>query len=200
FLNFFLIETIFRQGLTRLGSPLLYCFGPTREFSSLGEHPMRTKLAMALLVAMPLVLFGLPVTAQKQASVPHGQDKPPGPALAPAEAIKKMTVPPGFSVELVACEPNIVNPVGMTFDERGRIWITESLEYPRRSAGPGKDRVKVLECTNGDGVYDKVTIFADGLNIPSGIAVGHGGIWVANAPDILFYKEGPDGKAAGKPE
>ena len=47
-----------------------------------------------------------------------------------------MTVPPGFRVELVAAEPDIVNPVAMTFDERGRIWITESLEYPRRQAGP----------------------------------------------------------------
>ena len=88
---------------------------------------------------------------------PHGQDHLPGPALSPAEAIKKMTVPPGFSVELVASEPDIVNPVAMTFDERGRIWITESLEYPRRSAGPGTDRVKVLESTKGDGKYDKIT-------------------------------------------
>jgi putative heme-binding domain-containing protein len=111
-----------------------------------------------------------------------------------------MTVPEGFSVELVAAEPNIVNPVSMTFDERGRIWITESLEYPRHDAGPGRDRIKVLESTKGDGVYDRITIFADGLNIPSGIAVGHGGVWVANAPDILFYREGRDGKAAGKPE
>jgi putative heme-binding domain-containing protein len=131
---------------------------------------------------------------------PHGQDHVPGPALSPADAIKKMTVPPGFSVELVASEPDIVNPVAMTFDERGRIWITESLEYPRRSAGPGRDRIKILEDTDGDGKIDKVTIFAEGLNIPSGIAVGHGGVWVANSPDILFYKIGPDGKAAGKPE
>jgi putative heme-binding domain-containing protein len=123
----------------------------------------------------------------------------PGP-LPTAEAIKRMTVPDGFAVELVAAEPDLVNPVAMAFDERGRIWVTESFEYPRMSAGPGRDRVKVLESTKGDGRYDKVTIFADGLNIPTGIAVGHGGIWVANAPDILFYKEGPDGKAAGEPE
>src|SRR5262249_13439314 len=123
-----------------------------------------------------------------------------GPALSPAEAMRKMTMPEGFTVELVASEPDIVNPVAMTFDERGRIWITESLEYPRSSAGPGRDRVKVLESTQGDGRYDKITVFAEGLNIPSGIAVGHGGVWVANAPDILFYKEGPDGKAAGQPE
>ena len=91
-----------------------------------------------------------------------------------------MTVPEGFTVELVASEPDLVNPVAMTFDERGRIWITESLEYPRRAAGPGQDRVKVLEDTDGDGKADKFTVFAEGLNIPSGIAVGHGGVWVAN--------------------
>jgi putative membrane-bound dehydrogenase-like protein len=123
------------------------------------------------------------------AQVPHGQDKPPGPALSPQEAIKKMTVPPGFTVELVASEPDIVNPVAMTIDDKGRFWITESLEYPRREPGKGRDRIKVLEDTDGDGKCDKVTIFAEGLNIPSGIAVGHGGVWVANAPDILFMQD-----------
>ena len=128
--------------------------------------------------------------------IPHAQDKPPGPALSPAEAIEKMTLPEGFSVELVASEPDIVNPVAMTFDERGRIWITESLEYPRSEAGPGRDRIKVLEDTDGDGRADKFSIFAEGFNIPSGIAVGHGGVWLANAPDILFLKDTDgDGKA-----
>ena len=102
----------------------------------------------------------------------------------------------GFTVELVASEPELVNPVAMTFDEKGRIWVAESLEYPRRSAGPGRDRIKVFEDTDGDGKYETVTVFAEGLNIPSGIAVGHGGVWVANSPDILFYKVGPDLKAA----
>lgn len=132
----------------------------------------------------------------KKEVIPHAQDKPPGPALSPAEALKKMTVPEGFSVELVASEPDIVNPVAMTIDERGRFWITESFEYPRREAGPGKDRVKVCEDTDGDGQLDKFTVFAEGLNIPSGIAVGHGGVWVANAPDILFMQDTDgDGKA-----
>ncbi len=121
--------------------------------------------------------------------IPHAQDKPPGPALSPAEAIAKMTVPEGFSVELVASEPDIVNPVAMTIDERGRFWITESLEYPRREAGPGKDRVKILEDTDADGKADKFTVYMEGLNIPSGIAVGHGGVWIANAPDILFVQD-----------
>ncbi len=136
---------------------------------------------------------------QKKVVIPHAQTEVPGPPVSPAEAMKKMTLPPGFTVELVAAEPNLVNPVAMTFDEKGRIWITESLEYPRSSAGPGRDRIKVLESTQGDGVYDKITIFADGLNIPSGIAVGHGGVWVANAPDILFMQDTDgDGKADRK--
>src|SRR6185437_16496235 len=128
--------------------------------------------------------------------LPHGQSRLPGLPLSPSEAIAKMTVPKGFTVELVAGEPDIVNPVAMTFDERGRIWVTESFEYPRREPGPGRDRIKVLEDTDRDGQIDKVTIFAEGLNIPSGIAVGAGGVWVANAPDILFMQDTDgDGRA-----
>src|SRR5882724_9021349 len=138
------------------------------------------------LVVISLVMLAARLLPAQQL-IPHAQDRPPGPPLSPAEALKKMKVPPGFTVELVAAEPDIVNPVAMTFDEKGRIWITESLEYPRRSAGPGRDRVKVLD-VGPDGKVEKVTVFAEGLNIPSGIAVGHGGVWVANAPDILFYK------------
>ncbi|MCE9528261.1 MAG: c-type cytochrome [Planctomycetales bacterium] len=144
------------------------------------------------------ILFSFLISAALSTAdvIPHAQDKPPGPALSPQEAIKKMTVPEGFPVELVASEPDIVNPGAMTIDEKGRFWITESLEYPRRSAGPGKDRVKVLEDTDGDGRADKFTVFAEGLNIPSGIAVGHGGVWVANSPDILFMQDTDgDGKA-----
>src|SRR4051812_10366867 len=83
-------------------------------------------------------------------TIPHGQSQRPGPARTPAEAVRAMTVPEGFQVEVVASEPDLVNPVAMTFDERGRIWVTESVEYPRESPGPGRDRIKVLEDTNGD--------------------------------------------------
>jgi len=142
-----------------------------------------------------VVAASAPCLAQEE-RIPHAQDKPPGPPLSPQEAIAKMTMPEGFSVELVASEPDIVNPVAMTIDERGRFWITESLEYPRRDPGPGKDRVKILEDTDGDGKADKFTVFMEGLNIPSGIAVGHGGVWVANAPDLLFVQDTDgDGKA-----
>ena len=149
------------------------------------------------MLAVAFLLGGRVAPAADAAEViPHGQDKPTGPALSPAEAIARMTVPEGFHVELVASEPDIVNPVAMTFDERGRVWITESLEYPRQEAGPGRDRIKVLEDTDGDGRADRFTVFAEGFNIPSGIAVGHGGVWLANAPDILFLRDTDgDGRA-----
>ena len=128
--------------------------------------------------------------------IPHAQDKPPGPALSPQEAMRKMVLPPGFTVELVAAEPDLINPVAMTFDERGRIWVTESLEYPRHDAGPGRDRIKVLESTKGDGRFDKITVFADGLEHSLGHRRRHGGVWVANSPDILFLR---DTKGTAKP-
>ncbi len=123
----------------------------------------RSLLALGLATFFSILT---PAFGQRGEPIPHAQDRPPGPALSPTEAIAKMTVPPGFKVELVASEPEIVNPVAMTFDERGRAWITESLEYPRQSPGPGRDRIKVLEDTDGDGKADKFTVFADGLNIP----------------------------------
>ena len=133
----------------------------------------------------------------KDPSVPWGQTRQPGPALTPAEAMAHMQLPPGFKVTLVASEPDIVNPTSFTFDDQGRIWITESVEYPRESAGPGQDRVKILESTKHDGRFDKVMIYKDGLNIPCGVAIGHGGVCVTNSPDILFLQ---DTKGTGKPD
>ena len=154
---------------------------------------------VTLLATLYVWASGVPTLAQepKKQVIPHAQDKPPNEPRDPQTAAKMMTVPEGFSVEVVAAEPDIVNPVAMTIDERGRFWITESLEYPRREPGVGKDRVKILEDTDGDGKCDKFTVFLDGLNIPSGIAVGHGGVWIANSPDILFV---PDADRDGVPD
>jgi putative membrane-bound dehydrogenase-like protein len=145
------------------------------------------------LLSVALVGIGLILTSGSQSVgqefIPRKQTKPPGPALSPEEALSRMEVPEGFRVELVASEPQIMNPVAMAFDDAGRIFVTESFEYPRHEPGPGRDRIKILEDTDGDGKVDKVKVFAEGLNIPSGIAVGHGGVWVANAPDILFLED-----------
>ncbi len=128
--------------------------------------------------------------------VPYHQSRPPGPALTADQAMTKMQLPPGFKIECVAHEPDVINPTSFTFDDQGRIWITESVEYPRADAGKGRDRIKVLESTHHDGHFDKVTTFADDLNIPCGIAIGNGGVYVTNSPDILFLQDtNGDGRA-----
>ena len=153
----------------------------------------RTKhVAAFVLAGLSLCGFAALAPAQeqkKEPAVPHGQSKPPGPALSPREAMAKMTLPPGFKVTLAAAEPDVVNPTAFTFDDRGRIWLCESVEYPRRSPGKGKDRVKILEDADRDGTFEKVTIFKDGLNIPCGVVHGNGGVYVTNAPDILFLRD-----------
>jgi putative membrane-bound dehydrogenase-like protein len=91
--------------------------------------------------------------------------------LAPEEERKKFHLPPGFEAELVAAEPQIHKPMNLAFDDRGRIWVTDTVEYPFPAPADRKarDTVKILEGTDGDGRADKVTTFADGLNIPIGI-------------------------------
>lgn len=148
------------------------------------NHGLEARATKALLI----LLLASIASAQDQ-SLPWRMSRPPNPAYSPQEALAKMTVPPGFHVDLVASEPDIINPIAMAFDDRGRIWITQSIEYPRKSAGPGKDTIKIIEGIDDHGHATKVTTFVDDLNIPTGIAVGYGGIWVLNSPDLLFYRE-----------
>jgi len=159
-----------------------------------GSDALMVRLVLAAVCV--LAAAGVAVAEPPAAFVPRRQAGPPGPPLAPGEAVSRMSVPPGFAVELVAAEPDVVNPVAMAFDERGRVWVAESFEYPRLEAGPGRDRVRVLADTDGDGRADSVSTFLEGLNIPSGIAVGHGGVWIAAAPDLLFVRD-TDGDGRG---
>src|SRR3954454_11687276 len=93
------------------------------------------------------------------------------------EAAKKMSVPPGFSVQLVASEPDIVQPIAYTMDDRGRLWVVENTNYPECPGVP-KDKILIFEDTDGDGKADKRTVFYDKLTFASGIALGHGGVWI----------------------
>ncbi len=110
-------------------------------------------------------------------------------------------VPPGFRVDRLATEPAVTQPIAFAFDDRGRMWIVEAHSYPeRRVDGEGKDRIVILADADGDGAFDSRTVFAEGLNLVSGMEVGHGGVWVGAAPELLFIpdRDGddkPDGKA-----
>jgi putative membrane-bound dehydrogenase-like protein len=122
--------------------------------------------------------------------------------LTPEEAAKSFTVPEGFEVRLFASEPMVINPVAMTWDERGRLWVVELFEYPM-GAKPGekpRDQIKILEDTDRDGRADKVTVFADGLNLATGILVGHGGVFVGQAPYLFYYQDTDGDDVADKRE
>jgi putative membrane-bound dehydrogenase-like protein len=130
---------------------------------------------------------------------------PPDPVvhagLRPQEAVAAMTVPAGFAVDLIAAEPGLHQPIALSIDAKGRLWVAEAHSYPvRLPDGQGKDRILVLEDRDGDGSFETTTVFADDLNLVSGLAVGHGGVWVGAAPWLLFFPDRdddlvPDGEA-----
>lgn len=132
--------------------------------------------------------------------VPEGRpDTDWADSLGPLEAARAMQVPEGFSVDLIASEPDIVQPIAMCFDARGRIWAVEGKTYPQRSAGDsGDDRILIFEDADGDGSFETRKVFADNLNLASGIEVGFGGVWIGAAPYLLFIPDAdgddvPDG-------
>ncbi|HEV3168118.1 MAG TPA: PVC-type heme-binding CxxCH protein [Isosphaeraceae bacterium] len=118
--------------------------------------------------------------------------------LTPVDAAKAMTVPPGFKVTLFAGEPDVVQPIAFAIDDRGRLWVAEAYSYPHRvAADHAKDRILIFEDADGDGHFDKRTVFADKLNLVSGLEVGFGGVWVGAAPEFLFI---PDKNGDDKPD
>jgi len=119
----------------------------------------------------------------------------PGP-----EAVKLMTVPPGFQAHLFATEPDIKQPNAFCIDDRGRLWVAENFTYTG-PGGPwkpsGRDTILMFEDTKGTGTFDKRTVFADNLNFISGLEVGFGGVWVGSPPNLLFI---PDKDGTGRPD
>src|SRR5205085_7432193 len=127
------------------------------------------------------------------------------------KSAKAMTVPEGFKVTLFAGEPDVHQPIAFCFDHRGRLWVVEGYVYPRRHPEKGPvlpdaekakgDKILIFEDTDGDGKFDKRTVFMEGLNLVSGIEVGFGGVWIGAAPYLVFipHDEKTD-KPAGEPK
>ncbi|RZJ69957.1 MAG: hypothetical protein EOO45_13140, partial [Flavobacterium sp.] len=137
-----------------------------------------------------------PVANYKDADLPNYEKRPGGfqlqEALEASDSQLLTQVPAGFKLELFAAEPDIIKPIAMAWDERGRLWIVETIDYPntvRDSKREGLDRIKICEDTNGDGKADKFTIFAEKFNIPTSIVFANGGVIVAQAPDFIFLKD-----------
>jgi putative membrane-bound dehydrogenase-like protein len=122
--------------------------------------------------------------------------------LTPEKAAESMTVPEGFDVKLFAGEPDVRQPIAFCLDERGRLWVAEAYSYPiRRSDKEAKDRILIFEDSDGDGKFDKRTVFMEGLNLISGLEVGFGGVWIGAAPYLMFVPIEPgEDKPADKPQ
>ena len=114
---------------------------------------------------------------------------PPAP-VAIDQVAAKMTAPDGFQVTLFAGEPDVVQPIAFTFDDRGRMWVAECLSYPKWSKdGTGRDRIIILEDTDGDGRHDKRKVFADNLSNLSSLEFGFGGVFICSLPRFMFIPD-----------
>jgi putative membrane-bound dehydrogenase-like protein len=158
---------------------------------SVGAEVRATLAAMKLpkLETEPMVLPGY----RERKTITEGQ-KP----LPPQESIKLAQVPTGFEISLFASEPDIVNPIHVTWDDRGRAYVTETVDYPNhlQAKNTGHDRIQLCEDTNGDGKADKFTLFADKLSVPTSAVFVNGGLISTNGTDMILLKDtNHDGKA-----
>ncbi|WP_406700497.1 PVC-type heme-binding CxxCH protein [Singulisphaera sp. Ch08] len=116
-----------------------------------------------------------------------------------AQAAQKMTLPMGYKATLFAGEPDVHQPIAFTIDPKGRLWVVECYSYPIWLGGPQKkDRVIILEDTDGDGQADQRKVFYEGGTSLTGIALGFGGVWLCATPNLLFIPDAdgndmPDG-------
>ncbi|MEJ5274813.1 MAG: neutral/alkaline non-lysosomal ceramidase N-terminal domain-containing protein [Thermogemmata sp.] len=128
---------------------------------------------------------------KQQAGVTGKLPQAPGP-LSPQEELASFRIVEGFQIELVAAEPDVVDPVAMCFDAKGRLYVCEMRGYPNGGVGTGPEtrgRIRCLIDTDRDGRFDRSTIYADQLRFPMGITPYRDGVIVAVAPDILFLQD-----------
>ncbi len=143
------------------------------------------------LVLVPTVVSALAVLAFESCCIAAGDTPPPRSAAASLKSIRTRN---GFAVELVAAEPLVMDPISLDWGPDGKLWVVEMADYPLGLDGNGKPggRVRILEDTDGDGKYDKSTLFLEDLAYPSAVMVWRKGVLVSAAPDV-FYAEDRDG-------
>lgn len=148
-----------------------------------------------------LARLELPTLRYREAALPN-YEKREGPQLqqlplSPSDSKKFIQVPVGFELSIFASEPDVMHPIAMAWDEKGRLYVLITKDYPNeRKPNGGSDYILRCEDSNGDGKADRFTRFADGLSIPTGMVFAQGGLIVSQAPDMVFLKDTDgDGKA-----
>jgi putative membrane-bound dehydrogenase-like protein len=145
-----------------------------------------TRKAHAALNPQPL--------AYREAKLPNYEQRPGQQLqqlpLSPEESVKHIQIPVDFTLDVFAHEPDVMHPIALSWDERGRLYVLITKDYPneRKQTG-GSDYILICEDTNKDGKADKFTRFAEGLSIPTGMAFAHGGLVVSQAPHMLFLQD-----------
>ena len=116
--------------------------------------------------------------------------QPLGEPLSAQEAVRRLHAPPGFKITLAASEPDVQQPIAIAHDDRGRLWVAECYSYAGSNFTDEKrDRILILEDTDGDGIFDSRKVFHDHLNRLTGLAIGFGGVWVTTAPTLSFIPD-----------
>ena len=131
-----------------------------------------------------------PVPTNYQPSVKNGSEK----ILDGDEAVKSLTVPDGYKVDLFASEkefPNLANPLQISFDDKGRLWVAVAPTYPHYRPGDSmpNDKLLIYEDTDGDGKADKETVFADHLHLPIGFEFAPEGVYVSQEPNLVLLRD-----------
>jgi putative membrane-bound dehydrogenase-like protein len=142
-------------------------------------------------VAVFLVLALVPLAGRAQDADVLKRALPRLPPTAASDAAGTFRLAKGFRIELVASEPHVSSPVDLAFDEDGRLWVVEMIDYPydEREGVPAEGRIRVLEDDDGDGRFERSFVFSDELRWPTGLCLWDGGVFVASAPDILYLKD-----------
>lgn len=163
-------------------------------FHTLMEKGIRWAVGDKLAQNAELLTF--PTLEYSEAKLPNYEKRDPPPKLqaplSPEASQKLIQIPPGFKLELFASEPDIGAPISANWDEKGRLWLLETEDYPNEintTEGVGNDKIKILEDTDGDGTADKFTVFADNLSVPTSLVFHNGGVIVSQAPHFLFLKD-----------
>lgn len=123
-------------------------------------------------------------------TIDASKELPRYPAVEPSAAVSTWKVKPGFKLQLAAHEPQVRDPIAVCFDERGRMFVCEMIDYSeRRDVTPHLGRVSVLEDKDGDGYYETSRVFADNLPWPTGLIWANGGLYVIATPDIWRFED-----------